>query len=224
MSNSSARTSEAISSAILGGRWRPGERLQPQRLATELEVSTTVVREALSRMVGDGLVVLRPNRGFFIPQLDLRELRDLTELRCVSEGLALKLAIERGDLDWESSVIAAHHALARTPRHRDPAHPDPEGSEAWSRAHRAFHRALLAACQCEAMLTLSDNLAASTALYRRWSAESKAGSARNVEQEHQALMEAVVARDAARAERLLRKHYEATVAVLAESDLAGASE
>lgn len=219
MSNSGARTSEIITADILRGAWGPGERLQPHRLAEDYKVSTTVVREALSRMAGDGLVIVQPNRGFFIPDLQPQELRDITELRCVSEALAIRLAIERGDLEWESELIATHHLLARTPR-RDPE--TGRTSNEWMRAHRAFHAKLLEASSCAPMLRLAENLGASTELYRRWAAPTQAGAKRDVEAEHKAILDATVARDPELAARLLREHYEESVAVILSSGLVGA--
>lgn len=216
MPNSGARTTDTITADILGGMWRPGDRLQPHKLAEEYRVSTTVIREALSRMAGDGLVIVQPNRGFFIPELNLQELEDITELRCVTEALAVRLSIERGDLEWESELIATHHTLARTPR-RDPKTGEPRSE--WHIAHRAFHAKVLEASQCRPMLHLAGNLGASTELYRRWAAPSQAASTRDVEAEHRAILDAVVGRNADLAADLLRKHYEASVAVILNAGL-----
>lgn len=215
MPNSGARTTDTITTDILGGMWRPGDRLQPHKLAEEYQVSTTVIREALSRMAGDGLVIVQPNRGFFIPELNLQELRDITELRCVTEALAVRLSIERGTLEWESELIASHHTLARTPRRDSDGRPNSD----WHAAHRAFHAKLLEASNCRPMLHLAGNLGASTELYRRWASPSQAASTRDVEAEHKAILDAVVGRNPELAALLLRKHYEASVAVILKSGL-----
>lgn len=176
-----------------------------------------MIREALTRLSGADLVVAKPNRGFFIRDLSLRELSDITELRCVTEALAITFSLERGDLQWESDVIAAHHQLVRTPRRRAD---DPTRiSDDWPAAHRRFHQALLDACGCEPMIRLSANLADSTELYRRWAAPSVAATVRDVEKEHRDILDATLARDAARTADLLRQHYEATVNVVLQSGL-----
>lgn len=218
------RTIDELRCAILAGEWEPGEKLPPAALAERFRTSTTVVREALTRLSGADLVVAKPNRGFFVRDLTLRELSDITELRCTTEALALRLSLERGDVQWESDVIATHHQLVRTPRRRrdDPTHI----SEDWASAHRRFHLALLGACDCEPMIRLASNLADSTELYRRWAAPSAAATVRNVEEEHRLILEAVLARDCDRAAELLRSHYEATVQVVLQSglDRTGASK
>lgn len=217
MANERNRMLDQVRRAILHGDWSPGDRLQPLQLAERFGTSTTVVREALALLVGDGLVLAKSNRGFFVPDLHLRELEDITELRCVTESLAARLATERGDLDWESELTAAHHRLSKTRRRLsdDPGHINPE----WSTAHRDFHLALISACDSDAILRLAANLADSTELYRRWAAPSTAAVKRNVEEEHNALLQAALARDGQLLGALLRSHYEATVRVVLEAGL-----
>lgn len=210
--SSDASVFERIRHAILAGTWAPGHRLAPAALSERFDTSTPVVREALTRLVGESLVAARPNHGFFVPKLDLREFRDVTELRCVTESLALRLAIERGDLQWETELIATHHRLARTPRRCSH---DPERiSEEWSVAHRAFHQALIVGCQCEPMMRIANNLSQSTDLYRRWAAPAPATQQRDVEQEHRDILDAVLEKDADRACELLRSHYEETARIV----------
>ena len=206
-----------IRRAVLRGEWEPAGTLRPVALAERFGTSTTVIREALTRLAGDGIVVMKPNRGFFVPELNLRELGDITELRCVSEALAAGLALERGDVEWESELIAAHHRLARTPRRE--ASDVNHLSEEWSAAHRAFHAKLLEASDCPQMIRLSANLADATELYRRWAAPSPAAAIRDVEKEHQEILDAALARDADKLSALLRSHFEATVQVVLDAGL-----
>jgi DNA-binding GntR family transcriptional regulator len=218
----SSRTIDEVRRAILGGGWKPGEKLQPAALAVQFGTSTTVVREALTRLAGDGLVATRRNHGFFVPRLDLRELGDITELRCVTEALAAGLSLARGDLQWESELIAAHHQLSRVPR-RDPVAAG-KITEQWTAAHKAFHAKILEASVCPAMTRLAANLADSTELYRRWAAPSTAAAVRDVEREHRGILEAALARDAEGLGALLRAHYEATLQVVLDAGLvAGAA-
>lgn len=220
-SNKSSHALEQIRRDILHGEWAPGSRLQPHALAERYESSTTVIREALTRLAGESFIRLEPNRGFFVPTLSITELQDLTEVRCTIEELAVGLSIERGDLTWESELIAAHHQLSRTPRRSaaDPTHVD----DAWAEAHRHFHHKILEACRVPSLLSFARQLVSSTELYRRWSAPSTAAGERNVEREHQEILDAVLDRDAARAAALLRRHYELTAEVALRSDVAAHS-
>src|SRR5260370_21819323 len=90
---------------------------------------------------------------------------DLNEQRVFLEGQALRLAIERGDLAWESGVLAAHHRLANTPML------DPDTAtltDAWSEAHRDFHRVLVEACGSAWLLRFREVLSDQAERYRRW--------------------------------------------------------
>ncbi|WP_144140791.1 GntR family transcriptional regulator [Paraburkholderia sp. BCC1884] len=212
---------ERIRHAILDGTWAPGERLAPASLAERYDTSTTVIREGLTRLVGECLVEARTNRGFFVPELRLQEFRDLTELRCATESLALKLSLERGDLKWEGELLAAHHRMVRTPRRQiGSAHVNNE----WRITHWGFHTALLAGCGCEPMLKIAASLMQSTDLYRIWTAQAPAASERNVEAEHQDLVDAALARNVDLAIDLLTGHYRATARIVAEAGLQSQSQ
>lgn len=211
----SSQIRDALRTDILSAAWSPGTKLQVAQLSKRYETSTTVVREALTRLAGEQLVTLIPNRGFFVAELTLDELRDLTEFRCRIEGFGIALAIERGDLAWESELIAAHHMLERTPRRRpdDPHHISPE----WMSAHQAFHAKLLEPCQIDALTDLAATLADATVLYRQWTAPSQAAEQRDIEAEHAAILQAALDRDPVLAERRLRAHYTGTVEVIARA-------
>ena len=112
-----SRTEDAhtqLRADILACRIRPGERLRILELAGRLGVSHTVVREALSRLSADGLVVAEAQRGFTVAPVSPKELADLTDVRVTIECDALRRSIERGDIAWESRIVASAHALART--------------------------------------------------------------------------------------------------------------
>lgn len=193
-----------IRALILQGKWAPGVKLQPARIAATLNTSTTVVREALTKLTGSGLVTTEHNRGFFVRQLDQREFRDIIELRCLTDGLGASLAIERGDLDWESRVIAAHHKMSRTPRLT----PDRSNMTShWAEAHRAFHLAITEACNFPTLLTLTSELTDLNELFR-FHASPRVRSDAVVAAEHAAILEAIIDRDAGAASERIRKHYE----------------
>jgi DNA-binding GntR family transcriptional regulator len=201
----------------VSGAWVPGARLQPAEIAERMETSTTVVRDALMQLVAERLCERRPAYGFFVPGLTLRELSDLTRVRIHNDSLALELAIERGDLLWESELLAAQHRLRMTPRRapEDPLHTN----DRWAECHREFHLALVAACDVSLLLDLSRTLFDSSELYRRWAAPSARATVRDIDGEHAGIVEATLARDAAEAVRRLSGHYQETMEVILESGL-----
>ncbi|WP_209624188.1 GntR family transcriptional regulator [Saccharothrix coeruleofusca] len=196
--------------AIMRGDYTPGDALKPQEIAKEQGVSLAVVREALVRVVGDGLADRLPNRGFAVPAFTDRRWQEIAEARRTVEPLVLRLSVERGDLDWEARVRAAHHRLARTP-----AFAPGQGehySDEWAEAHRVFHRTLLEGCGNPVLLETFDRLWSASELARRWSARRNPG--RDHVGEHRRLEEAALARDADTAAQVLVEHLTATAAGL----------
>lgn len=198
--------------AIMRGDYAPGEALKPQDLAREQGVSLAVVREALVRVVGDGLADRLHNRGFAVPTLTHQCWQDITEARRTIEPVVLRMSVERGDIDWEARVRAAHHRLARTP-----AYPPDQGTyycDAWSEAHRVFHRTLLEGCGNTVLLETFDRMWTASELARRWSAHRDPD--RDGADEHRRLEEAALARDADAAAALLVQHLTLTAAALTD--------
>jgi GntR family carbon starvation induced transcriptional regulator len=134
---------EKLRADILAGRYAPGEKLKIADLAALLEVSPGAVREALSRLVPEQLVVSRDQRGCVVAPLSIDDLEDLTDLRCEIEAIALRRSVANGDAEWEAAVLAAAHRLRRTTMLSPPDHSlTPE----WVVRHAAFHAALVGAC------------------------------------------------------------------------------
>ena len=197
---------------ILGGRLVPGERLKFPELSRRYETSVGAAREALTRLVADGFVRTQSNLGFRVMPLSHEDLAELTYARLEIESLVLRLSVRDGDMDWESAAVAAHHRLKRTQflAQDGAAHP----TDAWSAAHAAFHTALLAGCRNHRLLATATGLREEAELYLQWSISSGREPDRDVTGEHQALLDAAVARDADRAAELLRDHIAHTAQLL----------
>lgn len=84
------RIYETLKRAVMERAHRPGARLDPAVLADELNSSTTPVREALDRLVGEGLVESRTGSGFYLPALDQPTLRDMYAWSSELLGLAVR--------------------------------------------------------------------------------------------------------------------------------------
>ena len=202
---------EGLRADLLACRILPGKKLKIQELCTRFSVSLGAIREALSRLTSEGLVVAEPQRGFRAAPISASDLVDLTMVRVEIDSLCLRRAIACGDVDWESRLVAAAHRLARTPERApdDPA----RSNEDWVEAHAAFHLALVDGCDSLWLLHLHALLYAQSERYRRLSVPF-AISGRNVNEEHQAILNATLARDAETAVRLLATHLEATTHIL----------
>ncbi len=202
---------EKLRADLLACRILPGERLITRDLCERFSVSLGAIREALSRLTSEGLVTAEPQRGFRAAPISAADLADLTLARVELETLCLRRAIAHGDVAWETGLVAAAHHLSRTPPRapEDPA----RSNEAWTQAHAAFHAALVAGCGSQWLLHLQSLLYAQSERYRRLSVPFEMGE-RDVKQEHQAILEATLARDADKAVHLLAEHLEKTTRIL----------
>jgi DNA-binding GntR family transcriptional regulator len=203
-----------LRSSIMRGDYAPGEALKPQDLSRQHGVSLAVVREALVRLVGDGLADRLTNRGFAVPAFSDHRWQQVGEARRTIEPVLLRMSIERGDIDWEGNVRAAHHRLARTPVFT------PEDgayySETWAEAHRVFHRTLLEGCGNPVLLDTFDRMWVASELARRWSAHRDPD--RDGIGEHRRLEQAALSRDADTAADILTRHLTLTTAALADRE------
>lgn len=195
---------------ILAGTLAPSTRLRLVDLGERFSVSQTVVREALTRLAEQKIVDSLPMQGFRVASLTLKDLTALTEARLHIESLVLRLAIERGDINWETSVVAANHRLSRTPNRLDTG----EINEQWLIAHDAFHSALLEGCNNHRLLHAAASLRDAAALYRIWSVPLGRDYHRDLNGEHTDLRDAALARDADTAVARLEAHIERTSSAL----------
>jgi len=200
---------ERLRADILSTKLVPGQKLHIAGLAKQFSVSLTAVREALSRLVADGLVQASDQRGFRVSPVSPADLEDVTRTRIDIEGLALRRSIERGDQAWLASVEQAFVALSAVPyRHPD----DPQThNEVWIVRHRIFHRALVNACGSQWLLGFRDILHEQSERYRRLSVRRETGRVRDVEAEHAAIVHAVLRRDADAAVAALTQHFLTTM-------------
>jgi DNA-binding GntR family transcriptional regulator len=199
---------------IIRGVRHPGERLRIERLKALYAVGPTPLREALQKLSRDGLVTAEGNRGFTVAPLDPAEFADINLARTAIEKEALRLSIARGDDAWEARVVAARYIMRKEDTALADAHAVPD---TWERANAEFHTAMIAACGSRWLMRVRSGLHDLCERYRRASVYRQIG-ARDLAAEHEAIAEAVLARDAEAACALTEAHFAATAATLAGED------
>ena len=211
-----SRTSTAyarLRSEILAGHYASGARLKVSELAASLAVNPGAIREALSRLVSEQLVVARDQRGFIAAPLTIEDLQDLTDLRCDIEEMALRRALERGDAEWEASILASAHRLRRTHAELGV---ERYGTPEWKAQHASFHASLVGACGSARLLALHAQLYQQSERYRGLALHFVAD--RKVDEEHQALADAALDRDSERLVDLAVAHLrKSTELIIAEA-------
>ncbi|MGW4092686.1 GntR family transcriptional regulator [Nocardia sp. NPDC004750] len=198
---------------ILNGRHEPGSRLRVEALKGDYDASSGVLREALPRLVGQGLATFAPQQGFRVVDVSPADLRDLTEARVVIETHVVRESLTHGTVEWESDLLAAHHNLARTP------YIDANGAinERWLSAHSRFHQALLEGCPNRKLRQTATQFRDSAEVYRCWAREPTEHSDRDVAAEHRLLCERAIERDIPGTVEALRDHIELTTKLLLEA-------
>jgi len=204
------RAYQRLRAEILQGGLQPGERLRAADLDQRFNLGLTPIREALVRLGTEDLVLIESNRGARVRETSSEEFADLMKTRREIERLCLAESIRLGDSRWEAEVIAALHVLARTPL---PDFSDPALTAEWEAHHRRFHAALVGACRSEWLLRFWNQLADHSERYRKIRLKGPL-VARNVQAEHQAILDAVLRRDTEETIALMDAHLRDTEAAV----------
>lgn len=191
---------------ILSGALPPDRKLGLVELCERYGAGMSPIREALNQLAADQLVRLLPQRGFWVAPVSAAELADLTRTRVRLETLALADSLERGDAEWEASLLAAEHRLAAVDPGRGATAPSPH----WESLHRAFHLTLVGACGSPVLLRFLAQLLDQFDRYRR-----VIGVVAAPRTGHRAIVQAALARNRELATRRLTRHIEETAAQVA---------
>lgn len=199
-----------LRSDILAGRLSSNRKLKIQDLAQYLNVSPSVVREALSRLSAESLVIAEPQRGFRVAPINAADVSDLTAVRIDIELKCLDRAMKRGGLKWETAIVAADHELSHTP------HDIHDLGDDWMVAHAKFHAALVAACDSPWLLRIREQLFVQGERYRRINVRMSRAD-RDLRAEHSALARAILDRDVKLATDLMTEHLRLTEVLTLQS-------
>jgi len=191
----------------------PGAKLPVRQLASRFGVGISPIREALNRLLADGLLTLSDHKGFAVTPMTVEAIEDITLARCHLNAVAIRSSIEKGGEEWEEKVLVAYHRLSRAPRNEQCG----IRSDQWEKAHRDFHSALISASGSRKLEGFCEQLFQDAERYRVVSrreelryGELVAESDNHHHLEHQELLNAVLSRDADEAARLLMSHFSRT--------------
>lgn len=187
--------------AILRGELKPGERLMEIRLANQLGVSRTPIREAIRMLELDGLVIMVPRKGAQVAQITEKDLNDVLEVRLGLEELAVKLACERITEEELRSLYQASRSFEKL------LETETDDLQELAQADVAFHDVIYQATNNERLIQLLNNLREQMYRYRiEYLKDVK--SRRSLVEEHDALYERMKKRDLIGAQKMIREHIE----------------
>lgn len=201
---------ERLRADIISSRLAPGRKLRFHDLRETYGVGVSPLREALSRLAENRLVVATGQRGFHVSEVSVENIADVSMVRRHVDGLALRLSIEHGDDGWEGGLLSARHRLALLEKAGSDV-----AEDLWERRHREFHYSLISACRSPVLLHLHSMLNDQFDRYRRLSAKTTQPEGPRALM-HKQILDAALARNADKAVKLLENHIsEATKWIVA---------
>jgi DNA-binding GntR family transcriptional regulator len=189
---------------IVEGRLAPGEKLRVEHLKHRYGVGAGTLREAITRLASDALVVAEGQRGFRVSPITIEDLQDLTTLRLHIEIEALRQSIRHGDAAWRAAVEGAWAKLSAVEQPLTPA-----TRPCWEVLNTQFHDALIAAGASPWTFKVLRLLSRHGERYRRY-AIALPDNTRDVHAEHRLIVEMALAGQEARAALALEAHIRAT--------------
>ncbi len=198
---------DALREAIRDGLLAPRERLMEIRLAEELGVSRTPIREAIRKLEQEGFVVMIPRRGAYVADISIKDISQVFEIRGALEELAAALAAERiteNELEYLERMVVE----IRT-------HIENKNMEKIVEADVNFHEVLYKASRNERLVEIINNLREQMLRFRSYSM-NQPGRLNKTWEEHRLMVEAIAARDAEKARAIAGMHMENAEKVLLE--------
>lgn len=184
---------------ISSGMYPAGTRLDEQQIAEELGVSRTPLREAISKLVKDGLVEHRPYRGNFVRTFTAKEVFDLYEVRKGLESMAVRLAIPRlgnaSIAELRKILSEIDHAL------------NAGDLEAYGLADKQFHDAIADLSGNETLISMLVRLSGQVQLIRTM-ANQDPSIVEITAMERPGIVDAMISGDVSEATRLMEEHIE----------------
>ncbi|MDQ8729271.1 FCD domain-containing protein [Bradyrhizobium sp. LHD-71] len=190
-----------IRTDIVFGRLLPGKKLKLDALKSDYGAGISTLREILSRLASERLVVAEGQKGFEVAPVSASNLQEIATLRQLLESRALEQSFRSGDMEWESRLVAAHHRLARMEERM--AQGDRSCVEQWKQYDWQFHQALISACGSRMLI---ETHAAVFDKYLRYQMLALSYRGDIAAHEHTLLKESAMARDARGAAEVLSRH------------------
>jgi GntR family transcriptional regulator, carbon starvation induced regulator len=195
--------------AILSGTLSPAERLRVNDVAERYQYGAIPTREALNRLAAEHLVIYSEQRGFAVAPISRDDLTDLAKARSMMVEVAMREAIQKGDVAWEERVLVAYHRLSKVPRYLDLEARTPNPNYDFS--HRLFHTALISGCGSKWMVQLCERLFDHAERYRNLSRKLTVAPR---EDEHKKIVAAALGRRLDETIALSKRHVEITAEII----------
>jgi DNA-binding GntR family transcriptional regulator len=193
----SDRVRRQIADQIISGVLRPGQELDEKKLAQAFNVSRTPVREALRQLAAANLVDWRPHQSAVVAKITPSKMVEMFEVMAELEGLCGRLAARRMAPAEHANLISIHKKFRPYLEATD--------REGYHALNKSFHEAIYAGSHNQYLKEQAGALYARLAPYRAYQLKRR-DALRLASEEHQAIIDAIIAGDGDKAHRLLMDH------------------
>ena len=129
---------------IVFGNLEPDQKLKLNLLQTEYNVSISILREVLNRLCGDGFIIYKVQKGFFVSPISKKDLYEIADLRITLETHALEISIKNKDYEWEAELLGAYHKLNHAENELEKNNLN--AKSLWTKYDAEFHQMLIKKC------------------------------------------------------------------------------
>jgi len=129
---------------IVFGNLEPDQKLKLNLLQKEYNVSISILREVLNRLCGDGFIIYKVQKGFFVSPISKKDLYEIADLRIILETHALEISIKNKDYEWEAELLGAYHKLNHAENELEKNNLN--AKSLWTRYDAEFHQMLIKKC------------------------------------------------------------------------------
>ena len=193
------KIADKIRADIIKGVYKNGERLVEPKLAKNLGISRTPIREALRQLESEGFIEIVPRRGAIVKELTIKDIDDLYAIKANLEGLAARQAVLNLTEEQIESLININKKF------RDIAEKNPSLTDEYLKDNIDFHNIFISASDNEKLIDILDSLAKN---FQRLKSllVSDSGRAAMAVVEHKRIIDAFVSKDPDLAEKSVRDH------------------
>ena len=187
---------------IIKGSFKPGFKMLEAKIAEQMGISRTPVREALRELAAEGFVILNPNQGVIVRKISPECIKEILQIRSVLDGLTARLAAyvvtekeikELENCNIKMEILANQNDVLN-----------------FSEEDIAFHGFIASACKNNQLINLRKNISSQSVRYR-FSSLRIPGRLQKSLNEHRKIIDAIKEKDPGRADRMGRKHIESAL-------------
>ena len=195
----SKKVYRVLKSKITKGSFEPGSKVLEGRIAEQMGISRTPVREAIRELAAEGFVTLSPNQGVVVRSVSAESIREVLQIHSVLEGLAARLSCEVINEEDLKELENYVNKMEKFANKRD--------SSAYSEVDLKFHELIVNTCRNKRLIQMRKNISDQAQRCRISSLRIPRRLKESLE-EHQKILEAFKTKDSKKTERVNQKHIE----------------